>query len=112
MSETAAASCGDYVIFRPHADLTTLFSNLLPTESGNTIVPGKAPCNTPLCRGSKPADPLPTPPTPQQFDQRPLALLAGAAEVECPFLAGNGWPRLDESPLEGFKQFLLRPPCA
>jgi hypothetical protein len=112
LPDSAAASCGDYVIFRPHSAAAPAPGQQLPAAGGDLILPAKAPCNSPLCRGSKPADPMPTPPSPQQIDPRPLALLAGGSEVECPYLAGNGWPRLDETPLDGFSQSLLRPPCA
>lgn len=111
-TDFAAAGCGDYVIFRPHADAANLAAKQVPARGGDQILPAKAPCNTPLCRGSKPAEPAPTPPTPQQIDQRPLALLAGAAEVACPFLSGGGWPRVNETPRDGFGLSLLRPPCA
>lgn len=111
-SDSAVAGCGDYVIFRPQASAISLTAQHLSGTSAGLFLPAEAPCNTPLCRGNRPADPVPTPPTPQQIDQRPLVLLARAAEVECPFLAGSGWPRLHETPLDGFLQSLLRPPCA
>jgi hypothetical protein len=108
----AAAGCGDYVIFRPQASPGSLITEQLPAGGAELMLPAKAPCHSPLCRGNRPAEPAPTPPNPPQFEQRPLALLSGGAEVECPFLAGRGWPRLDESPLDGFAVSLLRPPCA
>ncbi len=111
-ADSAAAGCGDYVIFRPQAGGMPIQAASLLGSMAEQILPSQPPCHGPLCRGNKPVDPVPTPPTPQQIDQRPLALLAGGAEVECPFLAGAGWPRLDESPLDGFGQSLLRPPCA
>lgn len=111
-AEPATAGCGDYVIFRPLDQGTPLTDVLLPKTPSGHVLPDPGPCHGPLCRGNKPADPVPTPPTPEQIDQRPLALLAVGMEVESPYLAGGGWPRLDESPLDGFGQSLLRPPCA
>jgi len=110
-ADSVTAGCGDYVIFRPLNRVVSPAEVFLPAPSGH-VLPAMPPCHGPLCRGSQPVEPVPTPPTPQQIDQRPLALIAVGMEVECPFLAGGGWPRLDESPLDGFGQSLLRPPCA
>ena len=111
-SNAASAACGDYVIFRPLDGAAPPSHAWLPSPPVGNALPDRGPCHGPLCRGSKPVDPMPTPPTPQQIDQRPLALLAGHGEMESPYLAGGGWPRLDGSPLDGFGQSLLRPPCA
>ena len=111
-ADSASAGCGDYVVFRSpghSAPLGELFAK--PTGSGQ-VLPDQGRCHGPLCHGTRPVEPVPTPPTPEQIDQRPLALLAVIADPQCPHLAGNGWPRFDESPLDGFRQSLLRPPCA
>jgi hypothetical protein len=110
-TDSATAGCGDYVIFRPLDRVVSPAEVFLPAHSGH-VLPAMPPCHGPLCRRSQPVEPVPTPPTPEQIDQRPLALIAVGMEVESPFLAGGGWPRLDESPLDGFGQSLLRPPCA
>jgi hypothetical protein len=112
LAGSADAGCGDYVIFNPPGQALVPVAGHLPLSHAGEMLPGKAPCDGPMCRGSRPLDSVPSPPTPQQIDQRPLALLAAISEVECPFLAGAGWPRLDEMPLDGFRQTLLRPPCA
>ena len=109
-ANSAYASCGDYVIFRPQGAVPVATDR--PAPDRDHLLAGKAPCHGPLCRGSKPHDPVPTPPPPQQIDQRLLAILDGGAAVESPYLAGGGWPRLDGSPLDGFGQSVLRPPCA
>jgi hypothetical protein len=111
-AKPAAAGCGDYVIFRPLDRGLSPTAALLPAAPSGHVLPDPGPCHGPLCRGNKPVDPVPTPPTPEQIDQRPLAVFPAGMEAESPFLAGSGWPRIDESPLDGFGQSLLRPPCA
>ncbi len=110
-TDPVSAGCGDYVIFRQIGG-ASLSHAVLPLAPAEILLPDQGPCHGPLCRGNKPVDPVPTPPAPEQIDQRPLALVTVTGQTENPFLAGSGWPRLDESPLDGFRPSLLRPPCA
>lgn len=112
LSETASASCGDYVIFRPAGHMAAPMSLAAEVADHSGVIDrGKAPCQGPMCRGNRPLESAPTPAPMPRVDERPLALLSGASAAERPELA-SGWIRFDESPRDGYLTSLLRPPCA
>lgn len=109
LPETSRAACGDYVIFRPPA--AAHLANPMSARSEQSPLPVRR-CHGPLCEGSQPTAPVPPPPTPMEVQQHPLALLASAADDGLRPGSRARWPGSAESPLDGYRPSLLRPPCA
>ena len=111
--QSAHAGCGDYVIFRHAGKAARSGHNggMTNLAARGELLPGQAPCQGPMCRGSRPLDPAPSPPPLPQIDERPLALLSASRQTECPSLI-SAFERYDQSPRDGYLTSILRPPCA
>lgn len=114
LQQPAQAGCGDYVIFRHAGKVATPASHdgTKTNLARGEMLPGQAPCQGPMCRGSRPLDPAPSSPPLPQIDERPLAALFSAArQSECPSLV-SAFERYNETPRDGYLTSILRPPCA
>ena len=113
LQQPAQAGCGDYVIFRHAGKAATqaIHEGAIANLARGEMLPGQAPCQGPMCRGSRPLDPAPSSPPLPQIDERPLALLSASRQSECPSLV-NAFARYDETPRDGYLTSILRPPCA
>lgn len=109
LPETSYGVCGDYVIYRRPDSAHMAYPATALSEEGP--LPARR-CHGPLCEGSQPTAPVPPPPPPIEVQQHPLALLASAAHGGRQPASRGGWPGSAETPLDGYRPSLLRPPCA
>lgn len=117
-SESAQASCGDYVV--PRGAHLAKDTDATAVHPGTAMLPGTAahsalalppapPCNSPTCRGDVPNLPVPSAPLNVNLSEKPLALFAGELPGESGGL-GRDWPRENEHAQPGYRSRLERPP--
>jgi hypothetical protein len=105
----ASASCGDWLASSVHGMQPSIASSALRDGAADELVPGKKPCDGPMCRQAPDA---PAPPVPVSISIRIEKLtIAAAVAVGDPAGRATGHaPESDARPAKGFLPRAFHPP--